>query len=455
MNFNYLLTILCVFIWSSEVKGQVDKSLTDIRIYIISCASLDVDSPYGNCEKYSNYYSKNSKNISSVYKIQGDTLIVLDTLNYNFEIPTEFNYCRNFDEFKWIYFEEKVKIYDDDIIQWADEPGEIFPVFISILDYSEVPFSLKKIYAQNLNQFDGVTIGKYAYIFEGKMFMEFTQSDSRNVMVKPALNSGVEIIDNIPEVNFIDSSYHKYESGDLFRLFRGYPYGIDGKLKKSYYKIPFEEYPDYNLFPPKEKEDGSIYSQFRILYNTPASNYIVGKKCLFGGMSQPDNIIYIYNKNKGTWVQDSLKWDPGIFNVYNDSLIYGTCRSNVMINDIFWEKFDSINFLNRYFGEFGSLSKVDSSEVYFLFYDISTHSDLFWKSGDVDAEVLLIENGLVYYRIFDEIWRSKLDLSNYENILSDNELLVKNRKVIPNVHHLFIQQNADIEREYIGRRYIR
>ena len=54
-------------------------------------------------------------------------------------------------------------------------------------------------------------------------------------------------------------------------------------------------------------------------------------------------------------------------------------------------------------------------------------------TNDADSEVLLIDNGIVYYKIYDEIYKAEIG----ENEISKGELLVKD-DIVPDIHWAFI-----------------
>jgi hypothetical protein len=70
-------------------------------------------------------------------------------------------------------------------------------------------------------------------------------------------------------------------------------------------------------------------------------------------------------------------------------------------------------------------------------FNTDTHKYIEWNTGQGDSEILLVQEEMVYYRVFDEIYKAVI--INGE-ALDKPELLVKDNQTVPQIHWAFIGQ---------------
>jgi hypothetical protein len=68
--------------------------------------------------------------------------------------------------------------------------------------------------------------------------------------------------------------------------------------------------------------------------------------------------------------------------------------------------------------------------------------------------LLQIENDWIYYREFDEIHRIRLNNSKLDYDIKTDELLCKDKDIIPNVHHIFWAKKSKLKVEYVKPKYL-
>lgn len=98
---------------------------------------------------------------------------------------------------------------------------------------------------------------------------------------------------------------------------------------------------------------------------------------------------------------------------------------------------------DRDFGE-PNFFNYDYPGALFL-YHIPTAKYIEWATGDPDSEVILIDHGRIYYRVFDELKEVKLDLKRNNIDWSTDHVIMKNKKIIPNVHWIFFAPKMKVK----------
>jgi hypothetical protein len=148
----------------------------------------------------------------------------------------------------------------------------------------------------------------------------------------------------------------------------------------------------------------------------------------------------LYNKQKDQWVDIKLKGNAPIVMAYGhwltgvvqDGRTYDenyslqgkispgkTARDSVYIECSFDEQ-----ALNDGFYRPGIL----------YLYNANTGIYIEWNTGQGDSEILLVKDEMVYYRVFDAIY--KVPIIEGER-LGESELLVRDIQVVPDIHWAF------------------
>lgn len=90
-----------------------------------------------------------------------------------------------------------------------------------------------------------------------------------------------------------------------------------------------------------------------------------------------------------------------------------------------------------------------------MLYHIPSETQLTWKTADKDSEIIDMIDGSIYYRVYDELRVADVRMIKKEIKLRNDRLIIKDREVIPYVHHLFFSKTSQrkIKREVITRTY--
>lgn len=154
------------------------------------------------------------------------------------------------------------------------------------------------------------------------------------------------------------------------------------------------------------------------------------------------NFGAVYSKKDGTWFEVSLKG-----NALNISS-YGCWLAGAVADGIdFDAKYvpDSKASPGRSVRDSAKLPyqfeewEINSGNIYApgILYLLNTQTQQYieWNTGQGDSEILLVQNEVVYYRVFDEIY--KVNIVNGKK-LGKSQLLVKSIQVVPFIHWAFI-----------------
>jgi len=158
--------------------------------------------------------------------------------------------------------------------------------------------------------------------------------------------------------------------------------------------------------------------------------------------TENDNLkhLWIFNKKQNIWHQKALKgnvkgyanyWVSGIVTEAEKGKRDNPGKKEIVKVDEFGDKYDiSVKRTGIMFDAI-----VDESTYYpgiLFLYNIDTKQYIEIDTKQADSEVLLVEDDMVYYRVFDEIFQAKIGKDKLENIT----ILTKD-DVVPDIHWMF------------------
>ncbi|MBC6993118.1 hypothetical protein QWY85_14810 [Neolewinella lacunae] len=369
--------------------------------------------------------------VISLLEISGDSLLILDTLNY---LEDEFIIkMHNFPDRGILYFEGRNLFKSSGVIRFgflnysdsldinsilSGDIGGFRRYFISgffIMDDNE-------LYACNDFRYPEMEWGALNYKLHRNIF---TVADLQNISM-PSITSP-----------FQDDAYFSYK----------YPDGKFDRLKANFGVREYNSMPDAFIQIPFQYRDSSI-SEISIDVNN--DEYFIGQSVNSDYKASIDssNITYVYTKNNkkiDTLVlpsNTSCKW------AIDGDWIYGTSelRRNETYLSFTEKSSDFSRLLHQNFLFRDSLIRsgrnisqhflLDKTGIGF-FYDIVNENFLTFDMGSLDSEVLLFQDKCIFYRKEDEIRVVEVDRENGAIVVETDRLLVKDAVHIPNVHYLF------------------
>lgn len=448
---------VCVFINANFLMSQEDSKMFLLMAYE---DSFDRDTS-GSTKIEWNDYKK------VLFNIQADTLVAFDTINV--EENHSLNRLIHFTEKEFFYFEER-NMFN----YWGH------PDYYSILDYSENKLTIRRVDVENsFNEYKHYS-NLLTYLINGEVFIiNQAKYDGklRGIATNRFLNR--ENVSMIIENNIYrtgrSSPYHYEFAFSYFYPF-AYVESIGNRTQsETIFKENIENYNStlkiitgrtldkYNEMPdapvqiPRVYRDSTINRVDLVVSN---ENYFV-----VSGYSKirniPDSIVeylWIFDKESNLIDTLNIQNDRYLLKNYNDWL-YGTIveknRKPYQL-DSYTEK----ERYNRYVqnqkiveGKYNLKNGIppfllDKTGLLIL-YHIPTKKRIVWDTGELDSEILLIEDDKIYYRVYDEIRRIDLD-SHKLNIDRDTDvILVQDKDKVPYIHHIFFsgtkQEKCKIE----------
>ncbi len=406
------------------------------NLYFITSNSEDVATL-----QYSSFETlRENTNIiyNTLWKLDHDTLLLIDTLNYCTKLNTNLKHLIHQEEEGCFIFLEWDRM-DWKYLQFHPETEENYKSneYISILRYFSDSLELKKINIKNLPN-------------------SFKLLSPSNFLIDGNLNFKIGIDYIVPEYDYfldkngkfshqkrlwdINNLYIKTESGAFERTYQRnrFPGGKDGKLKSGHSK-DFANWEDAIFQGPYNQKDKDKYQGFTIQYKTPNGKYIIGKKDLWN-MTPKDSVVVYWFMNKATNVWDTFKLNyfyPN-FNVYNNEYIYGTGVNQLRYTN----NTDTLSYLlaknaKIYSDSLGLVPVIQTLTGKFFIYHFPTKTFSEFIGKSLDTEVIQIIDDWIYYREYDEIKKMKLDNIKHKFDIETNQIVVKDFYKVPMIHHMF------------------
>lgn len=432
----HILNILN-FIFSFFVLEILHSQDTVNNLYFISSNSEDI-----SMLEYSRedpVWDDTRILFNCIWKLNNDTLMLIDTLNFNPKNNTHLLYLMHQDYDNCIIIKER----DRDNWQYLDaHPSESDENenYISIFRYGSDTLEVLKINIKNLpTKFS--LFGLNCYFFNGNILF-FIGSDYKIPEYDYFITKNGDFIHE-KRIWDINSLFVKTESSAMIRFFQTnrYPGGKNGRLKSGHTE-DFDSWEDADFQVPSMPGDMEKYRGFSVLYNTPDARYIIGKKDLKEANLSDSLITYwYYDKSNSLWDTFQLHHSYLNFNVYNESYMFGTGISDLRFSN----NSDTISKLlfenaKMYSDSLGLIPLIQNLTGKFFIYHIPSKTYCEFVGKTPDTEVIQIIDGWIYYREYDEIRRMKLNNFSNQYSLSDSELVVKDKYRVPMIHHLFLSK---------------
>ena len=380
------------------------------------------------------YYKK-------LYKLEKGQLKLIDTLNaFDDQLVDK---LVQFPDQKLIYIAERDFALDT-LLNYS----------FSFLDYSTDKLILRRYYTGwDTLWRDNYSYAGFAIDRNGKLIVnDRIDFDSKNNGLK---QYGIDkffnkyIIKNSDFKNLVNFGYSGFKWG--FSFFVRYSEDDFSEYKAGWY---FKELtlPNAPQIPDSIK-DFDIKSYAVVFSNK--------KYWLLHGPTEfkytPDTTtkVFIYDKDKNLW--DTIRV-PGVNGACSieDDWLFGiekrrdTCdfiRSSDYCFNQYWSERKMLEKkYNMHNGRPDSFRKFPG--ILYI-YHIPTKNLITWQARDRDSEIIQIIDGYIYYRVFDELRKVKLDEKILNIAWSTDELIVKNRDVIPYVHHIFFSNTTQTKCEEV------
>lgn len=443
---SYFLSIIFSLVILSSCLGQVKNEAESL--YLVMSAGKDVRTQYAYDPR--GEYGVDSVILNLLWKVNFDKLEVVDTLNFNHQLNNETYHFRHFDEYKWFFIKEK-EYYTLKDYEQSEHSGKKLSranVYFSVLDYGDDDLVLRKVDAKLFEPFVKNTNHGKSYIVNEELHYNFSSDSDRTYYGNRVIDKRFSNPHKVSEETYINNFYSKVESGFYSRGKHGYPFGKDGKLKFSWSRVNFKEWSDALFQVPSSEGDGLRYSNFQVTYSTPSSNYLIGQKYDFEGKADSSNLHYILTKTTEIWDSFYLpKYCRG-FNVYGDELLYGSGINeacNGQDDDCFIDSIVQFKIMypDKYSEKYGYHPFIPRMQGSIWMYHIPRKKYVEYSADDRDIEFLQIIDDRIYYRVYDEIRRMRLDMSGSYFDEDTMEVLAKDKDVIPHVHHIFYGPKVD------------
>ena len=394
-----------------------------------------------------------------LWRVEGDTLIMLDTLNFNHgrNSITEMYQCRQFTEKKWIYIMEH-EFFPTYYVPEPTQQDSFLDedTFISVLDYSGSEIIIRRLRGSEYSPFHVREYYPLEYMIGIKLYHTYSQAvhPLREFIISKMLNDGYEI----KATEYIDSFYVKRESGTFYRYNPLYFISKNNEIKNRVYNMEnfnsWEDWPENKMNIPVSDSEHDIYSRFEFLLHTPQNRYVIGKKQR--RKPNPDSLEQYYILDKNTEIWDTIYMSNGVknFNIYKDRYLYGTLwKKCIYCKDPKTVK-DSVlaiirKYPRKYSWKYANYPNLTHSSGKIFIYDIENRKYEEMRLDDIDAEFLEIIDGWIYYRVYDEIRKMKLGKNGNLFDKTGIKVLIKNKEVIPNVHHIFLKKKSKVVEEWI------
>ncbi len=430
-------------------------------LHLVMFTSRDVDSEFWDV--------RNEKEMdrtlpSILWRLEGDSLVLLDTLNFYSESDTDFELsemylCRQFTERKWIYMMER-EFFPIYYYPKATETDSFLDedTFLSTLDYSGDDIIIRRLRCSEYTPFKSYSLYSMSYFENNKIMYEYSFDKNSNhygdFIISKYLNDGHEMRKN----TFIDSFYVKDESGMFYREHQLFLIRKDNQIKNTIYERnkyeTLEDWPENDMNIPASDDEYKYYSRFEFLLYTPQNRYIIGKKQRHKPNPDSLELYYVFDKETQIWDTIYMPNDVRNFNVYKDRYLYGTIWGRKSYCKGYKSSKDCVlafikKYPKKYSWKYSNYPNLANCSGKFFIYDLEKRKYVEMKAEDRDAELIEIIDGWIYYRVYDEIRRMKLGLEPNYFDKSTVEVLVKNKEVIPNVHHIFLKGKCPVVEEWI------
>ncbi len=403
-----------------------------------------------------------------LWRVEDHKIQMLDTLSVATHLNMRLQEITDLAAQKWLFFREDLKKggnWDDRYVQ-------------SILDYKGDSLVLRRLFS-SYSEFRGHSLRVAEIIGENNDIVW----SGYNCIDDKTDNLGFNRYFKKLEVSEDDFQYMTLYGTSLF-IYPFFPYGSyifdkNGILRIFYgmrcgRKRKREEYLKTNLQVPEDMRTDSAALLINI--NVPESDYIVttletnyteyiseAKKKEHEEKFK--NAVWVKHKQTGAFEMLDVPVNWRHMAGYKNWL-YGTVHDTKWLENYQYYGDDKKGHSRQW--EFFKMQGIDTSRYncksweipplfmgatgeLFLYY-IPTRKKIHWATGDLDSEFIKLEDGWIYYRVFDELRRVPLDEDRLEVVWEKEELLAKDKNIIPYVHHIFWHKKSKVYEEWTTRK---
>jgi len=458
-----MLKIIYLNLLFVVIISYISSAQNELKLHVVMFTSEDIPTNFFD-PRLGEEGDQDSTLLSILWVLDADSLRSLDTLNLNpFGTISNMQHCRHFASEKWIYIQER-EYTPTFLTERSKNLKDIYDgnedTYISVLDYSSDTIVVRRMVGEKYDPFGSTKI--YHRAFRKKDLLYYTysyddQSDNYgNYINNKFLDDGHEVDRN----TYQNRLYVKYESGLFFRIITGYITDKNNNYKARVYDSnkyeSSNQWPINNLNIPTSDSESELYKYFGLMYATENSKVVIGKKKRWKKNSDSLEIYYHMNKNNfGVWDTILLPKDVNTFNVHEDRYLYGT-----HINSDILGKYNpkrnrdsTLSYMGRYpekySWKYANYPNLIYSKGVIFIYDLEARKYYELQLPDRDSEFLQIIDGWIYLRVYDEIWRMPLNIEGNPFRLEEKEVLIKDKAVIPNVHHIFLKEKSPVVEKWI------
>lgn len=385
-----------------------------------------------------------------LWRLEDSSFSMVDTLNFNFANETNLKKLYHFPGQKWFFFHEYPL---GNLRNYYKFPGKN-PDFYSILDYSGDKIIVRR---EEFSSYKGNGRDTYFkwYLKKGDKFILWNENmGERKTWQFFAIDRFFNRLEIFPEgefqhpINYGGAGFQDWEvpayafsrnNGELVISFNLGNENIEDN-PTAWIQLPFE----LRL----QKAD------LMLILIRPEWRYLVAKPRFYDQNKNDSlgNTVLIHDYEENSWEYIKLPGDYTIISSYGDWL-YGMKRN-------FWNRDneverDSFNLLatrygRKYSGKYGEIPQrwQGFTGMHYL-YHIPSKKLIEWDAKDRDSEILTIKDGMIYYRVYDEIRKVPLDEVGKEIIWRKEEVIAKDKDIIPYVHHIFWAKKSPVINEWI------
>ena len=450
------ILFILIFVWFAIDNLQSQNLKDSLYLHLVMFTSRDL---YTYFDDPTTDEEMDSTKKALLWRLESDSLKLLDTLNLDPSQNniTEMYECKQFSEKKWIYIMER-EFFPTYFVPKATEQDSFLSedTFISVLDYSGDSIIIRRLKGSQYNPFYKYSLYTEDYYYDAQLWhlYSYDLSPFKVFIISKSLENGHEIKKDI----YADSFYIKRESGIFSRFNAFFMIRKDNEVKKRVFernKYPtLEDWPKSDMIIPVGEDEYKYYSSFEFLLRTPQNRYIIGRKKRHKPNTDSLELYYVFDKETQIWDTIYMPNDVRNFNIYKDRYLYGTlwrkctyCRDYKPVRDSVLALIKK--YPKKYSWKYSNYPNLAHCSGKFFIYDLERRKYVEMKAEDRDAELIEIIDGWIYYRVYDEIRRMKLGLEPDYFDKSTVEVLVKNKEVIPNVHHIFLKEKCPVVEEWI------
>jgi hypothetical protein len=423
--------INCIFL-SFDIDAQVN---TDFSIYGVMSMSTDIKT---HAHEATQYDDSDTSFLSLLLRLEKDTFYVVDTLNFDHNLNNTMRSIVQHKQQKFFVFVEKdmYDYYDPSVAESDQLPNS---EYFALLDYSNIPFKLRKLKADSITPFAGAAGPALAsYNINGEYYWPYTL-DKSYFLLSRQMNTSYRLSDFDRMRNYHVENMPGYSSlkSYTYVFHPDHGYILDRNSLSNWRE--WSQLIDFDY--PSEEEDGGKYKSFKILHHTTNSKYTIGKKT-------GAEAYFIRDNQSLVW--DTLSLPCNKFSIYEDNYLFGTLMkygSSSNFNSIIGghKKED----LKEYSKLYANKPNTENLTGKIFVFHIPTRKNVFFQGKDIDTELLAFEKGWIYFRDYDSIKKVRFNEKSLSFDSDSIQTIMKNKDLVPNIHHLFFAPKSGIEIEYV------